>query len=190
MATRITWRGDIATINGDVIGTVRPSDAVSAWAAQGCFSEWEDTQLGSYATEAEARDAIEQWAEEQLASHKTESETEEVRQLKKELEEAREWKAHVLAALRGIPEWSAGSWAGDKTGWGFNLEFVAWLGRELKKLARYSISPELTEQYKGEALAARWALGLAADSTEVSPSLITARIAALRDRALQARGEL
>lgn len=35
----------------------------------------------------------------------------------KELDKLTEWKQSILNALKDIPEWQAGEWAGDKEDW-------------------------------------------------------------------------
>ena len=50
----------------------------------------------------------------------------------------------------------------------------------LSELSRYSVSPGLADQYKGEALACRRALGLSEDSEEVAPIDLVQAIEALK----------
>lgn len=49
----------------------------------------------------------------------------------REIEELREWKHHVLNAMKTIHEWHSGDWAGDKEGWGFNFEVINWMRRKI-----------------------------------------------------------
>lgn len=46
----------------------------------------------------------------------------------------KEWKESVSSAIKNIPEFHTGAWAGDKEGWGFHFEVVNWLIREREKL--------------------------------------------------------
>ena len=57
-------------------------------------------------------------------------EVEFARQLERELAALLQWKTAVLSALNAWPEYTAGAWAGDKSGWGFAFEFINWSRRE------------------------------------------------------------
>ena len=46
----------------------------------------------------------------------------------------REWKGGVLGAVKTIPEYTSGKWAGDKEGWGFVFELIRWQIREVAAL--------------------------------------------------------
>lgn len=47
-----------------VVGTVMKG-ASGDWFACGCLADWEDTHLGSFESESEARKRVEQWVLEQ-----------------------------------------------------------------------------------------------------------------------------
>ena len=50
-------------LNGSVVGTVNKG-ASGDWFAYGCMSDWEDTHLGSFKSETNARARVEAWVEE------------------------------------------------------------------------------------------------------------------------------
>jgi hypothetical protein len=56
-----------------------------------------------------------------------------------EAENARlkEWRDSVSSAVKNVPEFHSGHWAGDKEGWGFHFELVNWLIRERDKLLAF-----------------------------------------------------
>lgn len=54
----------------------------------------------------------------------------EVRRQAEEIASLREWKSSILNALKTVPEFETGKWAGDKEGWGFCFEFIHWMRRE------------------------------------------------------------
>jgi hypothetical protein len=52
-------------LGGSVVGTVSQG-ASGDWFAYGCLDDWEDVNLRSHSSEAEAREAVEAWVEEHL----------------------------------------------------------------------------------------------------------------------------
>lgn len=51
-----------------------------------------------------------------------------------QLAEAREWITSVSHAIKTAPEFAAGTWGGDKEGWGYHFEVVRWMVREIAAL--------------------------------------------------------
>lgn len=49
-----------------VVGTIQRGANRRDWFAYGCLDDWEDTQLGAFDSELEARRAVEHWVEENL----------------------------------------------------------------------------------------------------------------------------
>jgi hypothetical protein len=50
------------------------------------------------------------------------------------IEELQEWRDSVSVAVKNLPEFHTGQWAGDKEGWGYHFEVVNWLSRERERL--------------------------------------------------------
>jgi len=56
----------VLSIDGQtVVGTVQLG-ASGDWFAYGCMDDWEDTPLGSFENEKEAKDVVLEWAENHL----------------------------------------------------------------------------------------------------------------------------
>lgn len=58
------WASGILTMDNTVVGNVnRGAGLDGQWFAYGCLSDWEDTPLGNFATEDEAKRVVENWVE-------------------------------------------------------------------------------------------------------------------------------
>lgn len=61
----LRWKADVLIWAGVVVGTVSLG-ASGSWFAYGCLDDWEDTRLGVYEHEADARQRVEEWAGEHI----------------------------------------------------------------------------------------------------------------------------
>lgn len=48
-----------------------------------------------------------------------------------------DWKMNILNVIKSTPEYDPGEWAGDKEGWGYCFEMVAYSLRERQSLVRF-----------------------------------------------------
>lgn len=55
------WTNDTYVVDNSIVGVVTEDAFKRGWWAYGCLEEWEDTRLGLYDRETQARNAVEQW---------------------------------------------------------------------------------------------------------------------------------
>ena len=86
-----------------------------------------------------------------------------------------EWRKSVSTAIKNIPEFHSGEWAGDKEGWGFHFEVVNWLQRHRTELEKRVGELEEALHKRDQALKIiRMALGLPEthpDGTDILPRI-------------------
>ncbi len=65
---QLRWREGLLTFRNGIVGSVERHFArEDVWYAFGMLEDWQDTRLGEYATEAEARRAVEEWVRDRAA---------------------------------------------------------------------------------------------------------------------------
>lgn len=58
----IRWKSPgLCLLDNSIVGSVDAFASGGTWEAWGCFDEWQDTPLGQYKSQDEAKQAVEDW---------------------------------------------------------------------------------------------------------------------------------